>query len=101
MGCVPRYLLEMAVFHSKGSITFPVSWQINSRQTILIIACCVGFVLMVLLFLAFLLRGKVGGVRCKWPARMGIYGWTPGVSWEESSSVFPSFLLSPKDEFSL
>ncbi|EDL33798.1 T-cell immunoglobulin and mucin domain containing 4, isoform CRA_a [Mus musculus] len=41
------------------------SHQINSRQTILIIACCVGFVLMVLLFLAFLLRGKVGRVRWK------------------------------------
>uniref|UniRef100_A0A8C6G525 T cell immunoglobulin and mucin domain containing 4 n=1 Tax=Mus spicilegus TaxID=10103 RepID=A0A8C6G525_MUSSI len=40
------------------------SHQINSRQTILIIACCVGFVLMVLLFLAFLLRGKVTGANC-------------------------------------
>lgn len=57
MGCIPRYLLEMTVFHSKGSITLPVSWQ---SDNILIIACCVGFVLMVLLFLAFLLRGKVG-----------------------------------------
>ncbi|XP_029339802.1 T-cell immunoglobulin and mucin domain-containing protein 4 isoform X2 [Mus caroli] len=40
------------------------SHQINSRQTILIIACCVGFVLMVLLFLAFLLRGKVTEANC-------------------------------------
>ncbi|EDM04186.1 rCG34254, isoform CRA_a [Rattus norvegicus] len=39
-------------------------YKIEDRQTnILIIACCVGFVLMVLLFLAFLLRGKVGRAR--------------------------------------
>ncbi|XP_052052342.1 T-cell immunoglobulin and mucin domain-containing protein 4-like [Apodemus sylvaticus] len=41
------------------------SHQINHRQTnTLIIACCVGFVLMVLLFLAFLLRGKVTEANC-------------------------------------
>ncbi|XP_028633508.1 T-cell immunoglobulin and mucin domain-containing protein 4-like [Grammomys surdaster] len=41
------------------------SRQINQRQTTtLIIACCVGFVLMVLLFLAFLLRGKVTEANC-------------------------------------
>ncbi|GAB1295976.1 T-cell immunoglobulin and mucin domain-containing protein 4 [Apodemus speciosus] len=41
------------------------SHQINNRQTnILIIACCVGFVLMVLLFLAFLLQGKVTEANC-------------------------------------
>lgn len=76
MGGVPRYLLEMTVIRSKGPITLPVSWQINNKQTSsLIIACCVGFVLMVLLFLAFLLRGKVGRARCNWPAGMGICGW--------------------------
>eukprot|EP00073_Rattus_norvegicus_P038702 XP_008765943.1 PREDICTED: T-cell immunoglobulin and mucin domain-containing protein 4 isoform X3 [Rattus norvegicus] len=40
-------------------------YKIEDRQTnILIIACCVGFVLMVLLFLAFLLRGKVAEANC-------------------------------------
>ncbi|XP_076793108.1 T-cell immunoglobulin and mucin domain-containing protein 4-like isoform X3 [Arvicanthis niloticus] len=39
--------------------------QINNKQTSsLIIACCVGFVVMVLLFLAFLLRGKVTEANC-------------------------------------
>lgn len=45
-------------------------YKIDDRQTnILIIACCVGFVLMVLLFLAFLLRGKVTEANCLWRHR--------------------------------
>lgn len=65
----------MIVLSSQRSVTLSVSWQIEDRQTnILIIACCVGFVLMVLLFLAFLLRGKVGRARYNWPAGMAFVG---------------------------
>uniref|UniRef100_A0A8C6RYC0 T cell immunoglobulin and mucin domain containing 4 n=1 Tax=Nannospalax galili TaxID=1026970 RepID=A0A8C6RYC0_NANGA len=46
-----------------GGHSFLMSHQ-NKKQYILIIACCVGFMLMLILFLAVVLRGKVTETNC-------------------------------------
>ncbi|CAO2642677.1 T-cell immunoglobulin and mucin domain-containing protein 4 [Lemmus lemmus] len=60
----PALLIHTAVTRSEPSWGKVASNQSDRQTNILIIACCVGFVLMVSMLLGFLLRGRVTEAHC-------------------------------------